>query len=180
MKLTPKQKAFCDEYLKDLNATQAAMRSGYSKKTANEQGSRLLVNVNIQTKIQGLMKKRAERTEITQDKVLLELAMIAFSDLKNYLDINADTGAIMAKSFDEMPGNESRAIEAIKENRVIKEDADGKKVTVYDKIEFKLYNKLKALEMIGRHLGMFVDKFDVGDALKEILVKRIIQDKRPE
>ena len=106
--------------------------------------------------------------------------MIAFSDLKNYIDINKDTGAITAKGFDEMPGDESRVIKAIKENRAIKENADGSQVTVYDKFEFILHDKLKALDMIGRHLGMFIDKVDVGDNLKDILIKRIISDKRPE
>lgn len=68
--LTPKQQRFVDEYLIDLNATQAAIRAGYSEKTANEQGSRLLVNVSISEAIAKAQNKRSERTEITQDYVL--------------------------------------------------------------------------------------------------------------
>lgn len=83
-KLTAKQQRFCDEYLIDLNATQAAIRAGYSKKTANEQGARLLVNVSIQKKIFELQKEREKRTEITQDSVLHELALIAFAKASDY------------------------------------------------------------------------------------------------
>lgn len=69
-KLTDKQEQFCQEYLIDLNATQAAIRAGYSEKTANEQGARLLANVSIQTRLKELQSARQERTEITQDYVL--------------------------------------------------------------------------------------------------------------
>ena len=169
-KLTPKQEMFCKEYLVDLNATQAAIRAGYSEKTAQEQAARLLSNVIIQAEIQARMEKRVDRTEITQDKVLMELAILAFSDLADYLDIIEDTGAIRAKSFEEMKGNKSRAIESIKEDRVIKENANGDSVTVYDKVSFKLHSKIRALELLGKHLGMFVDNVklsgDVGLAVR--------------
>lgn len=154
-KLPARHERFCQEYLKDLNITKAAERSGFSKKTAAQQGARLFKNVKVQTRIQELMKKRMQRTEITQDWVLKELLICAGSDLANHLDINPDTGAIMAKGFEDMPGESRRALKSIKEDRVIKEDADGKKVTVYDKVRFELHDKLKALELIGRHLGMF-------------------------
>jgi phage terminase small subunit len=71
-KLTPKQRLFIKEYLVDLNATQAAIRAGYSVYTANEQGSRLLANVSIKSAIKEEMDKRAKRTEIDIDRVLLE------------------------------------------------------------------------------------------------------------
>lgn len=75
-KLTTKQQRFVDEYLVDLNATQAAIRAGYSISTANEQGARLLVNVSVQANIQSAMKIRKERTEITQDKVIADIERI--------------------------------------------------------------------------------------------------------
>lgn len=68
--LPPKQKTFCEEYVVDLNATQAAIRAGYSEKTAQEQSSRLLSNVIIQEYVQSLMDKRSEKTEITAEYVL--------------------------------------------------------------------------------------------------------------
>jgi phage terminase small subunit len=160
MKPGLRQQLFIQEYVVDLNATKAAKRAGYSKKTAYSQGQRLLKNVEIQKRIQGILTKRSERLEITADMWLRELWLIGRSDLKNYLDIDPDTGAIRAKRFDEMPEGTSRALEAIKENRVIKEDTDGKKSTVYDKVEFKLHSKNQALEMVGKHLGFLKDKID--------------------
>ena len=161
MKRTPKQELFCQEYLVDLNATKAAERSKYSKKTAYSQGQRLLKNVEIQKRIAELRAKREERTKVTQDRVVKELALLGFSDLKDYITIDNLTGAIQAKGFEEMPGETSRALQSIKEDRVIKEDADGSKTTVYDKVSFKTHDKIRALEILARHLGMLVERHEV-------------------
>lgn len=87
MKLTEKQKRFCDEYLIDLNATQAAIRAGYSPKGMNKRVTRMMANEGIMNYIQQHMKDREKRTEITQDKVLKELAAIAFSNGSNYAKV---------------------------------------------------------------------------------------------
>ena len=79
--LTPKQERFCEEYLIDLNATQAAIRAGYSEKTAYSAGQRLLRNVEIQNRIAELKAERSKRTEITQDRVVKELAAMAFANV---------------------------------------------------------------------------------------------------
>jgi len=169
MTFTPKQRRFIKEYPKDLNATRAAERSGFSKKTARQQGARLLSKVNIQEAISRELKRREKRTEITQDRVLRELAVCGFSDIKDYIDIDSDTGAMRARGFEGMPQRASRALKGIKEDRVIKEDADGKKVTVYDKVRFELWDKPKSLELLGKHLGMFEEKFKVTGDLGVIL-----------
>jgi len=80
MALTAKQKLFVQEYLKDLNATQAAIRAGYSERTANEQGSRLLTKVSVQEAIQEAMDERSARTKITSDMVLERWWDIATAD----------------------------------------------------------------------------------------------------
>lgn len=158
-KLGPRQRLFVLEYLKDLNATQAAARAGYKK--ANKQGPRLLVNAGIKAEINREQKKREERLEVTVDRIEQELAIIGFSDLQNYIDINADTGAIRAKSFEQMPGRASRALESIEENRTIRESADGKESNVVnDKIKFKLHSKVTALELLGKRHGMFPTKIE--------------------
>ncbi len=110
--LTDRQARFCEEYLIDLNATQAAIRAGYSEKTANEQGARLLANVSVQEKIAELKAERAKRTEMTQDSVIQELAAVARAEVKGV-----------------------RAVD-----------------------------KLKALELLGKHLGMFVERYEVNAA----------------
>ena len=152
---------FCQEYIFDLNITKAAERAKYSKKTAAQQGSRLFKNVKIQERIIELKAARIERTHVTQDKVVKELALLGFSDLQNYISIDELTGAIQAKGFEQMPPEESRALQSIKEDRVIKEDADGKKMTVYDKVSFKMHDKIRALEILARHLGMLVERHEV-------------------
>ena len=169
-KLTAKQQRFCDEYLIDLNATQAAIRAGYSEKTANEQGARLLANVSVQKYLQKRKTDRIERTEITQDMVLLELANIAFSNAADYAEvverdatIQCENGAVLPL-YDEK-GNpvKYRTVEPVltadlteKQKRalsVIKRGRDG--------FEIKPYDKVRALELLGKHLGMFADKVEV-------------------
>jgi phage terminase small subunit len=154
LKLTPKQSRFIQEYLIDLNATQAAIRAGYSKKTANEQGCQNLAKLSIAEEIKRLQGERENETGITQNRILRELAVIAFSDQKDFLTIDPDTGVVRAKGFENIPENASRAIESIEENRAIKEDSKGDSSVVFDKFKFKLYDKLRALELLMRHNGM--------------------------
>lgn len=156
-----RQEEFCQQYLKDLNGYKAAVRAKYSKKTARVQASQLLSKLNIQQRIAELKKEREERTQVTQDWVVKELRLIGGSDLQDYIDINPDTGAIRAKGFEEMPPETSRALKSIKEDRVIKEDAKGEQVTVYDKVSFTTHDKIRALEILARHLGMLIERHEV-------------------
>lgn len=112
MALTGKQKRFVEEYLVDLNATQAAIRAGYREKTAGQIGFENLKKPEIQEAVAKAIQERQARTEITQDRVLSELGRVAFAD--------ADDGA---------------------------------------ESSLKYSNKLKALEMLGKHLGIF-DRLD--------------------
>lgn len=152
--MTDAQKRFCDEYLIDLNATRA-YKVAYSRckkdETANVNGSKLLRNTKVQEYISERMKKREKRTEITQDMVIKELVKIAFLDirklytengqLKNVADIDSETvGAISSlETLEEYDG--------YGDNR--EKIGDTQKV--------KLLDKTKALELLGKHLGMFSD-----------------------
>ena len=141
-KLNPKQQRFVEEYLIDLNATQAAIRAGYSPKTATAIASENLAKPNISAAIACAMAERSKRTGITQDRVLEELAKVAFIKLTDIVD---DTGKSKADATDE----DRACIESIKYKRT---DTD----TGYsEEREVKASPKLKALELIGRHLGMF-------------------------
>jgi phage terminase small subunit len=153
--LSPRQHLFVLEYLVDLNATQAAIRAGYSKKTADVQGPRLLGNVRVKATIAKAMKRREDALIMSRDEVLRELSIIGRADLKNYVEINQDTGAIRAKGFEEMPEGASRALESIQEDRAIKENADGNSTTVYDKTRFKLHDKPRALDMLAKYHGLY-------------------------
>ncbi|WP_349947331.1 terminase small subunit [Lacrimispora sp. BS-2] len=157
MALTAKQKTFADEYLIDLNATRA-YRIAYPKvkkdETAKAAASRMLTNVNVAAYVEKRMKDREKRTEITQDMVLKELAKIGFADVTDFVTIENKgiLRVVQVKTTDEMPGDKMGAIAGIKEG------ANG--------IEIKLNDKGKALELIGRHLGMFKDKLEVSGALE--------------
>ena len=109
--LMPMQALFAQEYVVDFNATKAAVRAGYSEKTARSQGQRLLTNVDIQAAVSEAIKARMARTFITQDRILLELAAAAFADMSQ----SAETC-------------------------------------------LKWNNKLKALELLSKHLGLFEAK----------------------
>jgi len=173
-----KHERVCQEYLIDLNQTEACKRAKYSAHTAAQQACRLFSNVKIQARIAELKAERNKRTHVTQDRVVKELAMLGFSDLQNYITIDKLTGAIQAKGFEDMPPGESRALKAIKEDRAIKEDANGKGVTVYDKVSFTMHDKIRALEILAKHLGMLVERHEMmgegGGPIKieYVLVKR--------
>ncbi len=147
-KLREKQQLFVDEYLIDLNGTQAAIRAGYSAKTANEQASRMLTNVSIQQAISEKMAERSKRTGVNQDRVVQELAKIAFLKMTDVVDHNG-------KIKDDASEDDLSCIESIKYKH---SDTDTGSST---EREVKTASKLKALELLGKHLGMWNDKLDV-------------------
>lgn len=152
--LSPKQEQFCREYLVDLNATQAAMRSGYSPKTANEQGSRLLANVSVSARISKLRSEQAKRLDITADRVLKELGKLAFSNLGDYFKVQTDGSAVIDLSS--LTPDQAAALQEI----TIDEYQDGKGETARQvkRIRIKLGDKKGALDSIAKHLGMFTNK----------------------
>lgn len=156
MGLTEQQKRFVDEYLIDLNAKQAAIRAGYSLKTAQEQSSRLLSNVKVQAAIREAIATRSERTQVTQDDVLKELCLIAFSDINNCISTD-ESGAVRIKPLDKLPGGASRTIKKIKQ-KVVTIASDGEKEVLQTTTELEFYDKVKSLELTGKHLGMFQEK----------------------
>ncbi len=148
--MTDKQQAFCEEYLIDLNATQAAIRAGYAVNSANEQGCQTLAKLNIQAEIQRLKDERSKRTEIKADNVVKELGKLAFSNIQDYLVVDED-GETHLKSFDEIERATLAAIESIKISTTKNKD-DSREYTT---TQFKLCNKLNALEQLGKHLGIY-------------------------
>jgi len=147
-KLTEKQQRFVEEYLIDLNATQAAIRAGYSAKTADQQGSRMLANVKVQQAVSEAMAKRSKRTGVNQDRVVLELARIAFVKMTDIVD---DEGRIKQDANDD----DLACIESVKYKSSESDTGSS------EEREVKIGSKLKALELLGKHLGMWNDKLDV-------------------
>lgn len=145
--LTAKQRAFCREYLVDLNATQAAIRAGYSENSATEIGFENLSKPHIHREVQRMMNERAERVEVTADMVLRELIGIATVDLSEAFD---EFGAL--KPIKDIPKNVRKAIAGIETLQIGDGAGTVKKVRFWD--------KNKSLEMLGRHLKLFVDKVE--------------------
>lgn len=147
-KLTDKQQCFVDEYLIDLNATQAAIRAGYSAKTADQQGSRMLANVKVKQAVAEKQAQRSKRTGVNQDRVVLELAKVAFAKMTDIVD---SKGRIK----EDASPDDLACIESIKYK-----ESDNEYGGSVER-EVKIASKLKALELLGKHLGMWSDKFNV-------------------
>jgi phage terminase small subunit len=151
MTLTPKQERFVGEYLKDLNATQAAIRAGYSPSSAAEIGYENLRKPQIASAISEAFKARAERTRVEGDRVVLELARNGFSDMREIASWGAD--GITYKASGELTDDAAATVAEITETVTPTADGGERRTRTV-----KLHSKLKALELLGRHLGIFTDK----------------------
>mgnify|MGYP005759730791 CR=1 FL=1 len=149
--MTKKQKRFIEEYLIDLNATQAAIRAGYSPDTAKSIGSENLTKPDITAQIARAMAERSRRTGVNADRVIMELAKIAFVNANDVID--PKTATIKEGALPE----DTAAIQSVKV-KTFGEDGLER--------EIKMADKLKALELLGKHLGMFRDKLEVSGTLE--------------
>lgn len=143
MALTKKQKLFCEEYLIDLNATQAAIRAGYSPETAGAIGAENLKKPQIQKAIARAMADRSRRTGVNADRVVMELAKIAFVNAADVID------AEDATLKEDATAEDLAAVQSVKVKSFGEDGVER---------EIKLADKIKALELLGRHLGMFNDR----------------------
>lgn len=181
MELTDKQKIFANEYLIDFNATRA-YRAAYPNcrkdETAAAAGTRLLKKVNVIEYIKERMKAREKRTEVTQDKVLQELALIGFSKATDYAKViekqayvemngvsvplkDAEGNPVTYRDVqltltEELTEEQKRALGVIKRGR--------------DGVEARPCDKVKALELIGRHLGMWNDKIEHSGSVEGVVI----------
>lgn len=149
-KLSEKQKRFVQEYLVDLNATQAAIRAGYSEKSAARIAVELLNKTHVSAELQRAMKNRQKRVEITQDMVLAELAAVAFANGTDFATITHG-GSVCLTPTSELPEEKKKAVASIKEGQY------GTEVKLHDKVRaLELLEKLLAICPIG---GTVLDPF---------------------
>lgn len=141
------QARFVEEYLRDLNATQAAVRAGYSMRTARRQASRLLTKVDIAQAIQRAIAQRSERTGIARDRVLSEVGCLAFSNITHYT-VDQDGRLVPANGA---PADAMKAVASFK----------SKRTEFGVEFEIKLWDKPSALKLAGRHVGLFPDRLEV-------------------
>jgi len=154
MKLTPKQERFVQEYLVDLNATAAAKRAGYSAKTADRIGPELLGKTCVSQAIQDAQAERQKRTKITQDMVIQECAKLAFFDVRKMFDENG-------KPLDISQLDEDTAAALVGLDVQDVADSDGDYIGYVKK--YKMADKLKALELLGKHVGAFERSVSASD-----------------
>ena len=165
--LTSKQSRFVEEYLIDLNGKQAAVRTGYSAKSAEVQASRLLRNTVVQAALGEAMQARSQRTEVTADRVVAELAKLAFADMRDYWPRPGET--IDLHRLDE---DRTAAVEEIS----ISETVDPAGV-LHRRTRLKLHDKKRALDSLARHLGMFVNR-QVAESSFEHRVRNMTSEER--
>jgi phage terminase small subunit len=155
--LTPKQERFCQEYIIDLNATQAAIRVGYSEKTAQQQSSRLLLNVVIQNRIKELLSEVKENTLKTREEILAQVLKHAFGDVSRIIEWN-ESGVSFIRNSEDISPDDSCTIKSIQVTEDwLKEDK------LVKKTKLALTDPLKALELYAKMTGMIVDKHVIGD-----------------
>ncbi|WP_368649647.1 terminase small subunit [Brucella intermedia] len=156
MSLTPKQERFVAEYLIDLNATQAAIRAGYSEKTAQQQGSRLLLNVVVQEAIAKGREKTAEKLEITKERIVEELAKIGFSNMLDYMRAGTDGDPYL--DFSNLTREQAAALAEV----TVEDFKDGRGEDARDvrRIKFKLHDKKGALVDMAKMLGFMIEKHE--------------------
>lgn len=167
--MTPKQTRFVEEYLLDLNATQAAARAGYSEKTANEQGARLLANASVAAAVKDALEARGERTKINADWMLTRLAAEAEADLADLYDDNGNLLPVKQWPLIWRQGLVA-GVETVRE----KGRGDDESDSHVDKI--KISDRVKRLELIGKHVDVqaFKDRMevDVSQDLAAIIAER--------
>jgi phage terminase small subunit len=148
--LEPRQERFVQEYLIDLNATQAAIRAGYSEKTASSQGQRLLTNVEVRNLIDAALAEREVRSSVKADRVLAELARLGLSNIADYITVQEDGSAVVDLS--RATREQLAAVQEITVDELT--DGKGEGARPVKRIRLKLAPKTPALELLAKHLNL--------------------------
>jgi phage terminase small subunit len=156
-KLTAKQQAFVNEYIIDLNATQSAIRAGYSQDTAQVIGSENLAKPLVAEAIQAALDLRSERTRITADRVLVEVAKLGFSNIKNLF-----TEGGQLRNLSTLSDEVAASIQSVEVVTKRVEGSEDHEVEYVHKI--KMADKKASLELLGKHLKLFADRTEVTGA----------------
>lgn len=148
--LSPKQARFVREYLTSRNGEQSAIKAGYHKKTARSQAARLLTKANVREEINRQREAIAARTLITADRLLQEIAHIAFADPA---DVSDESGNLIPVR--DLPVHARKAIASIKVKRTVEDKV------LYEIVEYKFWDKGQAQERISKHLGLYLEQEDI-------------------
>lgn len=147
-KLNDKQRLFVAEYIVDFNGAAAARRAGYAEKTARITAAKLLTKANVQESIQTAIESRLKALDVTADRVLQELARIGFSDMRDYTAWGPR--GVRLKDYSELSEDAARAVSEVSQTITLNGGS----------LKFKLHDKKAALELLGKHLGLFEGSTD--------------------
>ena len=149
---------FCREYIKDLNGTRAAIAAGYAKKSAHVTASQLLSNPKVKELSAELTKKHADKLDLSAEKVLSELSSMGFSNMLDYIKTTEEGGA-----YDDLSSLTQEQAAAIQEVTVDEyTEGRGKDARKVKRTKFKLTDKIRALELLGKYLKLFTERIEVG------------------
>lgn len=157
---TDKERLFCYEYLLDKNAAQAARRAGYSDRSAAKIGWELLQKERISQRTDEMLVDTCEKLELSREVIIQELLALAMSDIG---EIYNEDGSV--KPLHEIPANTRRAISGLDVEELFEGEGDDRKQTGISKRP-RLWDKTKALELLGKHLKMFTDKVELNQRPK--------------
>jgi phage terminase small subunit len=173
--LTPKQAAFVREYQVDMNATQAAIRAGYSEATAYAQGSRLLKHVEVQHALAQVTETAVQTVDahlggavLTAERVLTEYARIAFADMRRFATVKG--GSVRLTDSDQWTDDDAAAVSELGET--VTENGGS--------IRFKLHSKVSALDALAKHLGLLGEERSSGDMAQRLAALAIMSTMTPE
>jgi phage terminase small subunit len=170
LKADARQEIFIREYLKDLNATRAAIAVGYSEKTARAAASRLLTNVDIKKRVEEALAKKTDKLDITIERVLGELSKLAFSNMLDYMNTQEDGSAYTDLS--KLTREQAAAIQEVTVDEYT--EGRGENSRNVKRTRVKLADKRGSLELLGKYLKLFTDKQEIsGDANNAIRVEII-------
>lgn len=175
MPLNLKQQRFVAEYLVDKNATQAAIRAGYSERTARQQGARLLSKAAIASAVADKAEKQVEKLEITAERILRELALLGFANMEDYMRAGPDGDPYL--DFSALTRDQAAALTEV----TVEDFKDGRGEDARDvrRVKFKLADKRAALVDLGRHLALFTDKVQHGaDPALTTLIEKAMSPKQ--
>jgi phage terminase small subunit len=172
--LEPKQEMFCREYIIDLNATQAAIRAGYSEHTARQIASELLSKPHVQAEIQRLADKRAAKLDLKAEDVLREVMRLAMVDISEAFN---EDGSL--KPIKEIPVEVRRAIASVEVDELFEGHGDDREQVGYTR-KVKFWDKVKTLQLLGQHLKLFSDRLDLTSDGKPIAIQVVTNVPQPE
>ena len=158
VKLPAKRERFCQEYVKDLNGTQAAIRAGYKVNSANEQAAQLLAILSVKERVAQLQEKIATKCGLTAERVLREIELLAFTNMGDFL--KPDENGQLRADFRDKTRDQMAAVHEYTVDLSGGGAGDGERKAV-ERVRFKLTDKVKSLELAARHLKLLTDKVEL-------------------